>query len=104
MDLMVFVLRMAQVKAQGHNVALTVFFMPNLLDHVKRFRAGLVFKAHRLFNHSTLVSRVIKKKTRRRGRLPNNHTIPKVYAPLGGHWWLRETVDLNDPGKNLNHC
>jgi len=29
---------------------------------VKRFRGGLVFKAHRLLYHSTLGSRVIKKK------------------------------------------
>jgi len=31
---------------------------------VKRFRGGLVFKAHRLLYHSTLGSRVIKKKWR----------------------------------------
>jgi len=31
----------------------------------KRFRGGLVFKAHRLFYHSTLGSRVIKKKKKR---------------------------------------
>ena len=30
--------------------------------NVKRFRGGLVFKAHRLFYHSTLGLRVIKKK------------------------------------------
>ena len=30
--------------------------------NVKRFRGGLVFKAHRLLYHSTLDSRVIKKK------------------------------------------
>ena len=29
---------------------------------MKRFRGGLVFKAHRLLDHSTLCSRVIKKK------------------------------------------
>ena len=29
--------------------------------HVKRFRGGLVFRAHRLLFHSTLGSRVIKK-------------------------------------------
>jgi len=34
---------------------------------VKRFRGGLVFKAHRLFYHSTLGLRVIKKKRRRLG-------------------------------------
>jgi len=31
---------------------------------VKRFRGGLVFKAHRLLYHSTLSLRVIKKKKR----------------------------------------
>ena len=31
-------------------------------SNVKRFRGGLVFKAHRLLYHSTLGSRVIKKK------------------------------------------
>ena len=31
----------------------------------KRFRGGLVFKAHRWLYHSTLGSRVIKKKRRR---------------------------------------
>jgi len=32
--------------------------------NVKRFRRGLVFKAHRWLHHSTLGSRVIKKKKR----------------------------------------
>jgi len=36
-----------------------------LSRNVKRFRGGLVFKAHRLLYHSTLGSRVIKKKKRR---------------------------------------
>jgi len=31
-------------------------------ESLKRFRGGLVFKAHRLVNHSTLGWRVIKKK------------------------------------------
>jgi len=35
--------------------------------NVKRFQGGLVFKAHRLFYHSTLGLRVIKKK-KRKGR------------------------------------
>ena len=34
-----------------------------LRRNVKRFRGGLVFKAHRLLYHPTLGSRVIKKKT-----------------------------------------
>jgi hypothetical protein len=33
-----------------------------LSRNVERFRGGLVFKAHRLVNHSTLGLRVIKKK------------------------------------------
>jgi len=33
---------------------------------VQRFRGGLIFKAHRLLNHSTLGLRVIKKKKKRR--------------------------------------
>jgi len=41
---------------------------------VKRFRGGLVFKAHRLLYHSTLGVRVIKKKT-----MP--HTMPATRAP-----------------------
>ena len=37
--------------------------IPQLLSrNVKRFRRGLVFKAHRLVHHSTLGWRVIKKK------------------------------------------
>jgi len=35
---------------------------------VKRFRGGLVFKAHRLVYHSTLGLRVIKKKKKSRER------------------------------------
>jgi len=34
--------------------------------NVKRFRGGLVFKAHRLFYHSTLGSRVIMKKKKKK--------------------------------------
>ena len=42
---------------------------------VKRFRGGLVFKAHRLAYHSTLGWRVIKKKKRALLALP--HSIPQ---------------------------
>ena len=35
--------------------------------NVKRFRAGLVFKAHRRLYHSTLGSRVIKRKKKKSG-------------------------------------
>jgi len=36
-----------------------------LRRNVQRFRGGLVFKAHRFLNHSTLGLRVIKKKKKR---------------------------------------
>ena len=36
-----------------------------LRRNVKRFRGGLVFKAHRLLYHSTLGLRVIKKKNKK---------------------------------------
>ena len=40
--------------------------------NVKRFRGGLVFKAHRLVYHSTLGWRIIKKKEEERvGRKPS---------------------------------
>ena len=38
-----------------------------LRRNVKRFRGGLVFKAHRLGYHSTLRWRVIKKKKKKKG-------------------------------------
>jgi len=38
--------------------------------NVKRFRGGLVFKAHRLLYHSTLGSRVVKKKKKVMRELP----------------------------------
>jgi len=47
----------------------TVLTGANFADmtrNVKRFRAGLVFKAHRLVYHSTLGWRVIKKKKKNR--------------------------------------
>ena len=37
-----------------------------LTDKVERFRGGLVFKAHRLFYHSTLGSSRIKKKKKKK--------------------------------------
>ena len=42
-----------------------------LRRNVKRFRGGLVFKAHRLLYHSTLGLRVIKKKK----KVDPNHTV-----------------------------
>ena len=40
--------------------------LPHERRNVKRFRGGLVFKAHRLLYHSTLGLRVIKKKNKNR--------------------------------------
>jgi len=42
-----------------------------LSRNVERFREGLVFKAHRWLYHSTLGSRVIKKKKKKRQSLRN---------------------------------
>ena len=47
---------------------------------IQRFRGGLVFKAHRLFYHPTLGSRVLKKKKQSRGgrRHGRHHrTLPR---------------------------
>ena len=44
---------------------------PALSRNVKRFRGGLVFKAHRLLYHSTLGSRVIKTKKMMKRRMGN---------------------------------
>ena len=46
---------------------------------MNRFRGGLVFKAHRLLYHSTLGSRVIKKKKRR-----TSWTMPLPVEPNVG--------------------
>ena len=53
---------------------------------MKRFREGLVFKARRLVHHSTLGSRVIKKKRNKRLRLedleaPGRRGAPSEVAP-----------------------
>jgi len=55
---------------QGQNPAVTGLFVPSSLDSGKRFRGGLVFKAHRLVYHSTLGLRRIKKRRRERGEAP----------------------------------
>ena len=49
-----------------------------LSRNVKRFRGGLVFKAHRLLYHSTLGLRVIKKK---RNHLANIDGVPDSALP-----------------------
>ena len=42
---------------------------------MKRFRGGLVFKAHRWLYHSTLGSRVIKKKRKNKDPAPDDETV-----------------------------
>ena len=60
--------------------------------NVKRFRGGLVLKAHRLLYHSTLVSRVIKKKKKNLvkagellgvGRRAPDHHLINLISVLG---------------------
>ena len=53
---MVYLLRIRELSAEG------CVDESALGRNVKWFRGGLVFKAHRLLYHSTLGSRVIKKK------------------------------------------
>ena len=57
-----------------------------LLRNVKRFRGGLVFKAHRLLYHSTLGSRVIQKKVAGGRALKKRNTLRSASQPreLGG--------------------
>jgi len=52
--------------------------------NVKRFQGGLVFKAHRWLHHSTLGSRVIKKK-RRNVLEVSPQRLEREPAPRGGH-------------------
>ena len=52
-------------RAEGRCIAVQFSTSEQLLRrNVKRFRGGLVFKAHRLVYHSTLGLRIIKKKKR----------------------------------------
>ena len=55
---------------------------------MKRFRGGLVFKAHRLLYHSTLGSRVIKKK-RKKNLL---HINPAADAAEAGKEIANQTI------------
>jgi len=54
---------------------------------VKRFRGGLVFKAHRLSYHSTLGSRVItkKKKVDLKVALEDDLRVPEAFGLLDRH-------------------
>jgi len=56
-----------------------------LRRNVKRFRGGLVFKAHRLVYHSTLGLRVIKKKKKKKKKLPRPPLGPRRPARVALH-------------------
>ena len=58
--------------------------------NVKRFRGGLVFKAHRLLYHSTLGSKVIHKEG------------SNVQRPTSGFGWAPVATQLNVPHINCN--
>ena len=67
---------------------------------MERFRGGLVFKAHRLLNHSTLGSKAIKKEEG-----TQKHKAPRGDEPSGPHGVLRcapkssactEAIQLHD--------
>ena len=64
---------------------------------VQRFRGGLVFKAHRLLNHSTLGLRVTNKKKK---KVPGSFRVAGR-APLGGQegMFLREFCIDNLPDR-----
>ena len=49
------------------------------LENSKRFRGGLVFKAHSLVYHSTLGSRVIKKEERRHGNANQDWCLQTIH-------------------------
>ena len=81
-----------------------------LSRNLERFRGVLVFKAHRMLCHETLVSRVIKKKKKALHPKPeilksihtavpiDRHTNPETPSPkrLTLHWTLHpESYSLN---------
>ena len=55
-------------KHEGGVIKLTNTTASRVVERGARFRGGLVFKAHRLLHHSTLGSRAIKKKIKKRSR------------------------------------
>ena len=59
-----------------------------LLRHVKRFRGGLVFKAHRLVDHSTLGWRVIKNKKKPEGNVVLGGDAERFYSTLVSDLWF----------------
>ena len=56
---------------------------------MKRFRGGLVFKAHRFVYHSTLGSRVIKKKKKDRGGVGIEHGVEERDAGFRVYFNIR---------------
>ena len=63
-----------------------------LYTNVKRFRGGLVFKAHRLLYHSTLGLRVIRKRRSLPAVEPGGNTLKGVEG-LSPEQWLKPSLD-----------
>ena len=61
-------------------------------EYVKRFRGGLVFKAHRPLYHSTLSSRVIKKK--KKNHQPSERGQIALFHVLDLHYMLLDSSEL----------
>ena len=73
-ELIHFCLKNGSSKSQ--NLALTVLYVPDSLDiGEERLRGGLVFKTHGLLYHSTLPSRSIEQKKKRRTRGDGDRAI-----------------------------
>ena len=71
---------------------------------VKRFRGGLVFKAHRLVYHSTLGSRAMNK-NRKSSALRGWASHLECAAPVQGeHDLLAPPVGVALSGKGLGRC
>ena len=65
--------------------------------NLKRFRGGLVFKAHKLLYHSTLGSRVVKKKKRSTSVQP----IWAMRRPASPSLQSRSNASATPPGPGL---
>ena len=90
-------LRVAGEKQRAPGLRFRVQGLKLLRINVKRFRGGLVFKAHRLVYHSTLGWRVIKKKKRRLKPEVGLQLVPLV-KPRSLVPFSRK-VDVRLPGK-----
>ena len=73
-----------------------IFARRRYLEHMKRFRGGLVFKAHGRVHHSTRGWRVIKKKKTVPGaiQLPNRHHTTRWTTTLSSKVILHHAIDL----------